>query len=412
MRLRPLLLALAVLAAAASAAHAADIPLDATQPAAAVAVVERQARAGGPVDAFDHQQVHDLYNALTKDDALSLRLLDALASLNFAPPNPIADEDALWGAYADLLVKTGAPPARVLAALKRMVGVDAVVWAGLEPDKAPARRLDEAWFEPRAAALRALERADHLSAKMTDRLAVVRLRAEPLERLGRPADALALIDAALLRAQVSPRSFSDQDSALMDLRAERAIVLWQLGRFDEAIALDRELVTIARETKDYDGWADSMPVLHLDAAGRAGEALKALDWFVYRQGSSIDDWVAARSACVNQQLDRHKAVRRDLAELRADPDRTRPALTYALLCAGQLDAAAESYKARLADPATAPYAIQALSARGHAKILPPRTALLLDRQAEVAARPDVQAALVKAGGARRSPLVPSDIELW
>jgi tetratricopeptide (TPR) repeat protein len=386
-----------------------DILLELDQPAAAVAQVEREAKVGGRIEAFNHKQLHDLWEALADNEPLRLRLLNGLASLNFGPVDPLDQEDQIWEDHARLLAKTGAPPREVLAALKRLVGVDEQLGAALSPRFAAARRLDEAWFEPRAIVMRAFARADRLAVKETDRLSLVTRRADLLERLGRPADALALIDAALLRAKVSPQTFSDLDGGLVNLRAERAFSLWQLGRFDEAIAEDRAIVKDARPREGYDGWADNMLISHLTADGRAQAALKALDYFLYRPNGNLGDWVVARSACVNGQLGRLTAARRELKELTVD---TTPARTYALLCLDDLDAAAASYKARLADPDAAPWAIQALSARVRPKALGRWDAVMLDRQAEVAARPDVQAALVAAGGARKSPLTPSGGETW
>ena len=406
-------LALAALGAVPALAQiGAEIPLDLDQPEAAVALVERQARAGAGAGAFDHQRLHDLYEGLDENDALRLRLLNALARLDLAAPDALADEDELWSDQARLLAKTGAPSAEVLAALKRMVGAEALLDAGLDPRFAAARALEPAWFEPRAVVMRGLERADRMTGKHANRLGLVRLRADLLERLGRPAEALALADAALLRFQVSPQSFVDAESALSGVRVERAFSLWQLGRFDEAIAEDRVILKAARAEEDYNGWADSQLILHLDAAGEAQAALKALDYFVYRNGEVMADWVAARSACVNLQLGRLKAARRDLAELKAKDDLGRPALTYALLCFDDLDGAAAAYKARLADPDRAGWAIMALSPRARAKGPAPRDLVNLARQAKVAARPDVQAALAAAGGPRPSPLTPSGGEIW
>lgn len=412
MRLRSLLLGVVAAAALTAPAHAqrfADVPLELAQPAAAVAQVEREAHAGGRIAAFDHKQIHDLWEGLADNEPLRLRLLNALATLNFAAIDPLDQEDQFWEDHARLLAKAGAPPREVLAALKRLNGVDEQLGAALSPRFVAARRLDEAWFEPRAVVMRAFARADRLAVKETDRLSLVTRRADLLERLGRPAEALARIDAALLRVQVSPLTFSDQDGGLVNLRAERAFALWQLGRFDEAIAEDRAVVEAARPREGYDGWADNMLVSHLAADGRAQAALKALDYFLYRPAGHLGDWVVARSACVNVQLSRLTAARRDLKDLETD---TAPARTYALLCLDDLDAAAASYKTRLADPDAAPWAIQALSARVRPKALGGWDAVMLDRQAEVAARPDVQAALVAAGGARKSPLTPSGGETW
>lgn len=408
-RLLPALIAALTVSAPAAAQRFADTPLELDQPAAAVAQVEREVRAGSPIEAFNHKQIHDLWEALADDEPLRLRLLNALATLNFGPVDPLDQEDQFWEDHARLLAKTGAPPRDVLLALKRLVGVDEQLGAALSPRFAAARRLDESWFEPRAIVMRAFERADRLAVKETDRVTLVTRRADLLERLGRPAEALALVDKALLRAQVSPQTFSDLDGGLLNLRAERAFSLWQLGRFDEAIAEDRAIVKDARPREGYDGWADNMLISHLNADGRGQAALKALDYFLYRPDGNLGDWVTARSACVNAQLGRLTAASRDLKELKAD---TTPARTYALLCLDDLDAAAANYKARLADPDTAPWAIQALSARVRPQGLGRWDAVVLDRQAQVAARRDVQAALVAAGGARRSPLTPSGGETW
>lgn len=403
------LVAALTLGAPAFAQRFGDILLELDQPASAVAQVEREARAGHPIEVFNHKQIHDLWEALASDDVLRLRLLNALATLNFGPIDPLDQEDQVWEDHARLLAETGAPPRDVLFALKRLNGVDEQLGAALSPRFAAARRLDEAWFEPRAIVMRAFERADRLAVKETDRLSLVTRRADLLERLGRPAEALALVDKALLRAKVSPQTFIDQDGGLLNLRAERAFSLWQLGRFDEAIAEDRAIVKDARPREGYDGWADNMLISHLNADGRGQAALKALDYFLYRPNGNLGDWVVARSTCVNAQLGRLTAAHRDLKELKAD---TTPARTYALLCLDDLDAAAASYKARLADPDTAPWAIQALSARVRPQAVGRWDAVVLDRQAQVAARPDVQAALVAAGGARKSPLTPSGGETW
>jgi tetratricopeptide (TPR) repeat protein len=385
--------------------------LDLSDPPAAVASLERAVETSDGIGVFAHQDIHTLHDGL-KDRALRLRLLKALAAGGFESSDPFLAEDELWESLLLMQVADGAPTAQVLATLKRIRGVEMLLLVRLDPRLAAARRLDEAWFEPDTVVMRALAQADRLFQKHPDRLAGVRLRADLLERLGRPAEALRLTDNAIARAAVSPTSFMDIDSALTGVRVERALSLWQLGRFDEAIVEDRRIVELASAEKDYKGWAHLQLVRHLAAVRRGAEALDALDYFKYRDDAETFDMATAYSVCVNAQLGRLFVASSDRTDLESRDDSANPALTYALLCANDIDAAAESYKARLAEVGMRAWTISALSARKPPLALAPGEAMLLDRQAAVAARPDVQEALVKVGGARATWLVPSGPEIY
>ena len=83
-----------------------------------------------------------------------------------------------------------------------------------------------------------------------------------------------------------------------------------------------------------------------------------------------------------------------LAAHEADDVATR---TQALLCANNLDGAAELYIRRLAQSKDRAEALMALSTFLPPKVNPPWAAEVLRRQVLVAKRPDVQAAIARAG---------------
>lgn len=413
MTLRVTFLALAITLALVTAASAETAPtaIDLARPESAVAAVESAVRATGKLDAFDHGDLHKLA-VVVEEGALRLQLLRALAAGGLTSPDPFVREDWAWSELALREAERGAAPGRVLAILKRLRSTSALLMVRLDPRLAEARRLDDAWFDPKTVATRELAELEQLSLAHPRRLEGLRQRAELLRRLGRPAAALRLVDDAIARAVNAPAAFEDI-AILPRVRAERAHALWQLGEFDRALDEDGTVVLAAERAKDYDGWADLVLVRHLSDDVRLVEALRAIDYFKYPGEPDMADWVAAQAACVNFRLHRTTALRLDFEEMWSrDGPSSLPAQTYALLCLGELDEAAKLYKIRLSRPNEAPWAIHALSARARPAALSPSDDALLQRQAAIAARPDIQAALVKVGGARATWLAPIHGEVW
>jgi len=409
-----LALALTGLLATAPAALAepAKLTLDLDAPAKAVAQVEKQARKPGGLSAFAASDLRDLVYAAADDKAgLQLRLLNLLARENFTPADPFETYDGLWYEQALRLAETG-DQAGVLAALGRMRAINELFYARLDPPFATARAADPAVFDIKAAAERRLAQVEKLAAAHPDRLVAVQIRADALEQLGRADQALALVDEALAKVEAHPGDYVDKADTLTSLHVERAVSLWLVGRVDDAIAERRRTIPLARSQDDYNGWADLALVGDLVLAGKPAEALVALDYFNAEVGvASIDNLTAARAICANAQLGRLGAARQELKLLAGKDDAANASLSFAYLCLDDLDKAASTYIARLENADRAPKAIEALSPRVAIKVArPAMEAELLRRQAAVAARPDVAAALAKRGGPQPSPLTPASGE--
>lgn len=334
---------------------------------------------------------------------LKTRLTAALGSGAYAPQEPFATADPWRRDYAfDRLAAGDREGARkALAAITTPLLLLQTGLDGRTAELAPDPTGLAAAVERRLAADRAA--ADARPRLLRGTVAV----ADDLRRLGRPAEALALIDTAAATLAATPTAFDDRADQAAWLHDRRAFALWELGRFDEAV----EAMRAAAGLPEQGGTGNVSQTVNLAAmlvsVGRTDEALKVLEAFT--PGATAASpyglaWVAAERACAYAAQARPAPLGQQLDFLKAHEADNPAALARALLCANDLDGAAAAYLRRLESPAARADALVALSEFDPPARTTPQERELARRLAAVRARPEVQAAVARAGRTLRVPL--------
>jgi len=268
----------------------------------------------------------------------------------------------------------------------------------LRSDAAFAGRLDV-----RAAAevnlVRAYESAEGDPANLHRFLEV----AQALRTLGRNDEALALLDQHIAHAQSAGSNYRDVAESLNWLLNERAYILYDLNRPDEA----REAFGLSIAARESGNWNVSQVInfaTMLIAEQRSRDALEV----VRTVGSSSpygDMWIAAVRACAAAQLGDAALQATSMAFLREHAEDNISALARANLCVNDLDAAAALYIQRLNDPDKRSSALVALQRYQSSPVEAlPHDIVLRERMERVRARPDVQAAVAEFGRIEDVPL--------
>lgn len=252
----------------------------------------------------------------------------------------------------------------------------------------------------RAAVEHDLAEARAIMAAHPDRLSAVIETAGILRQLGRPQESLALLEAARVRIEGDGEPFSDADDNLNWWWDALGRAHAMLGHVDAAVAAFRTGAALGEN-----GNANVSQVINLahlqNRAGRPRDALATLAPFAEDLGASPHGLAEMRLArgCANALAGNRAAAAADRAWLRENaPDH--PALTSLLLCMNDLDGAAAAVIARLGDPQRRSNALLELSDYAAPPVALPRDRLA-SRFAALKARPDVQAAIARAGGIRR-----------
>ncbi len=337
--------------------------------------------------------------------AASLRVHDVLAQRRYAAPEGGPD-DALRVEHARLLASAG----RIEQARTRLDTV-------LEPRHLMLVRIDrafdglrgEAGFERRldlvAAAEANVARAEAAIAAAPRKLSRVLDAAQALRMLWRNDEALALLDRHLAAAQGADaaRSYDDVADNLNWLLNERAYILYDLNRPDEA----RAAFGLSIAVGEHGGWSVSQVINFasmLEAEGRGADALEVLRT-VGRASPYGDMWVAAVRVCAAEQQGDAALVGEAMRFLRAHVDDNVSAAARAYLCVNDLDAAAALYVRRRQDLEMRGDALLALQTHREAPSgALPRLAVLRQRLDQVRSRADVRAAVEAVGRIEESPL--------
>jgi hypothetical protein len=343
--------------------------------------------------------------SIDSSGAAELRIHETLAAANYAPPEGYPD-DSLRVSHARLLLARGeverarARVATVLEPREVMTMRVSRTFDPLRGDPEFERRLDVL-----AAAQAHAERA-RLSAQRSPRsLSLVNEYAQALHVLGRLEEALAELDRVIPLAQAddADERFDDVADALNWLLNEKAYLLYDLGRADDA----RSAFGLSIAAGESGEWSVSQVINFasmLEAEGRPADALQVLHT-VGRASPYGDMWVAAVRACAAEQLGDETLRRESLAFLRTHEADNVAARTRALLCVNDLDAAAEIYVRRLGNAEEREAALLALQIyRLEAETLP-RKRVLAERQARVRERPEVRAAIDAVGRIEETPLI-------
>jgi hypothetical protein len=329
-------------------------------------------------------------------EAVNFRLADAVFKGAWTPKDPFIDLSDIRRAYVLGLLSRGrqADAEREAARI-----TDGGALMSIRADKRfdALKGSGSQRFSIKAAARARLDAVDALLKTHPQFLAGPNAKAEILIALNRADEALAVIDAALAKTATGADAFEDQAEKLAWAHNTRQIALNRLGRRDEAL----DALAAGARVPD-NGRPNVSQTLNLAVAQvQAGQAKAALTTVAsvrldlmspYGRAVMLKAKTCAAAALGDAPL--AQAARRELEAL---GDASRGASLDALLCTGDLDAAAKLMIARLADPANREPVLLEL------QITPPArypTAYGTTREARVEQlrqRPDVLAALEPVG---------------
>ncbi|HEX6374101.1 MAG TPA: hypothetical protein VFZ91_00100 [Allosphingosinicella sp.] len=367
---------------------------------AAVATIEAMTQGRGaalnsaPIQLYSRLERELREKGLT---ALRRRLLKVLASDVYAPEAYYGPTDYYAYLYAGLLADEG-ETAAARAMLARLETPTSLSSAMLDPR---LRGLLAGEPDIRAAAERALAGHREAMARHPDRLEPLTLAAADLRQLGRPAEAVQLLETATARIADSI-GFADLD--------EQLNWWWDaLGRSHAALGHYEPMVDSFRKgaAAGEGGEPNVSQVINLASTqvsfGRGDEALKTLAVFEDpKRALSPYGAMEMRYArgCAHAVAGRPETAAADLAFARAHEKDHPEALADLLLCLGDMDGAAAAFIRRLDDPERRIAALLQLSDYDPPPV-PLPTDPVASRLPALKQRPDVRAAIERAGGIRR-----------
>lgn len=381
------------------------------QYAAAVTTLDAiQKQAPAVIGNLDKDWIWSLFRKLKADEKLATSrslFLAVVSRPGFAPEAEELNFEWLQLEYArDLAAagdKTGA--ARVIGKLRK---ADALYDASLDFDPA-IRSAVGANFDLRAAYEREIEMLYQMSALRPGLLNLVLETARAQRMIGQPEAALATLEAARPYGILS-KQFSD--------RAERLNWWWdgmgrtytQLGRYDDAVAAFTSAIEGGESGMPNVSQTINLGYVH-NYFGHPEATLTLLAPFENNANAAspygMMEFHLARG-CAAQAAGKPDITARDLAFAKAHDTDHPEALSDLLMCMGDLDSAAASVVARLDDPKRRLNALKQLSDYAPQPASAPVSPLDASLQ-KLRERPDVKAAILRAGGARRFNVQAPDL---
>jgi hypothetical protein len=330
-----------------------------------------------------------------KDKTLVTRYRAALDRADYRPDEPFDDASGLWLDFAADRADAG-DMASATRALRRIDRFYTLTRAVVDRRFSAIVDADPQHFDVRAVAERQLA-ADRAASAANPHLIDGPITvARDLRALGRAEEALTLLGAA--EPMLHSADTTDLKEHANWYWDERARTLRDLGRRDEAA---QELLVGAASGEN--GAANVSQTLNLGDlyvwAGKPDAALAAVEPIKGEQMVSPYGFAfrAQIRACAYAQLGRKAEMASELAYIRAHESDNWTAATDAPLCAGDLNASAAAFVRELADPEYSREALVELSefdAPAHPTAL---EQAFSRRLRAVAARPDVKAAVARAG---------------
>ncbi len=350
-----------------------------------------------PAEYADETIFHWLEEArhLPDGEAKAFALADALLA-HWKPTNPFED---LSGPRADyvlgLLDRDRLADAEAAA---RLITKDEIL-IGMRADKrfdriSPAAP-DRLW--PKAGTLARLKAVDALLPANGDRISGPTAKAEALADLGRYAEALTVIDAALTHADRDPDAFVDLETRLAWAYDIRNQILSRLGRQEEALeALEAGARTPERGKPNVN---QTLNLGHAQmAGGRSKAALATVASVRLDRMSPYGRAVALKiKVCAASDLGDTQTAKTALKALRDLGDQAKGNTLDALLCVEDLDAAAAIFIERLKSPDQRRTTLVMLQDLPALPNLTAHDAAQRARLATVRERPDVTAAVQAVG---------------
>jgi len=381
------------------------IEVDEKKHEAAVSTIEAMVQGrGAALNSAPMEWMWRLDSDLEKEGKtdLRLRLLSVLGGDSYAPEEYYGPAGGFQYDYAVMLAEAGKTD-EARAVVARLETPSSLASASLD---SRLRAFLSGDPDIRAAAERSLARHKDAIARHPDRLEPLLLAARDLRQLGRPAEALKLLEPAAGRID-DPESFTDRAKRLNWWWNDVGYLHLQLGHYDQAVAAFRKGAEIVES-----GSPNVSQVINLaqiqNSYGRGEEALKILAVFEAPERSlSPYGHMALRynRGCANAVAKRPADAAADLAYIRAHPKDAPGMLGSLLLCLGDMDGAAAEFIRRLDSADTRTAALIELSDYDD-----PPVAVPLDpaeaRIPALKARPDVKAAIARAGGIRRFRVQP------
>jgi tetratricopeptide (TPR) repeat protein len=366
-----------------------------------VATVETMAKAApDALNALDMRRFHYLLRDIKDKDetALRRRLLKVLANPEYAPEAPGQSADAFVSSYATMLAEDGDKAGA--AALVARIGVPGLlIKASLDPR---LRGLMPADFDARAAVERDIARLRTSAAAHPDYLQPAIELAGDYLLLDEGEKALVVLRDVRPDRADAPK-YADQDRQANWWWNAMAEAYKVSNRYDEALAAYRGGVTLGEN-----GSLNVSQTINLAETqvgfGHYADALQTLEPLMAAKTSTASLYgriqMLTNHGCASFMSGKKEAASTDLAFVRANHAVSPRSLVTLLLCMGDADGAAASQIKRLDNAEERPPALQELSDYAPTPPFVHKTYWQVGIEA-MKSRPDIQAAIVRAGGIRR-----------
>lgn len=368
--------------------------------AEAVATVERMAKAApGALNEVSARVFYDLLRDLKDkgEPALRRRLLKVLADPGYAPVSPAETADPFLSFYATTLAEDG-NGSGAAALLARITSPGLLIKASLD---SRLRSFVPADFDAHAAVERDIARLRDVAAAHPDYLKPAIYLAEDYLLLGEGEKALLVLQ-DVRPDRADGLKYADQDSQTNWWWNAEAEAYKALNRYDEARAAYRggvalgengmpnvsQTINLAETQIGFSHFADALQTLEPLIAAKTSASLYGRIQMLTAHG------------CASFMVGKKDAANADLDFVRANRAVAPRALVTLLLCMGDTDGAVASQIQRLDSTEERAPALQELSDYAPTPPYVHKTYWQVGIEA-MKSRPDIQAAIARAGGIRR-----------
>ena len=376
------------------------LELDGNRFAPALTTIEAMTQGrGAALNSMPVRWMYQLSNKLKDEhqDDLRRRLLKIVTDPSYAPTEVFGTVDGFRQSYAEILYSSGDKDGAA-ALIRQIDDPTDLNELSFDPRFRPMLASD---FDMRASVEHSLADARTVMARHPELVEPIVQVAMRLRQLGRPQEALAVLEparATMLR-QAGFADAEDKANWWWDGLARSHAAL---GHYDEMLAAMRS----GAEMKEA-GEVNVSQVINLAEAqvhfGKPEDALKTLAVFdEEKRAVSPYGEMEMRFArgCANALAGKKDALAADLGYALAHDADHREALSDLLLCIGDLDSAAAAFIRRLEDPERRMAALIQLSDYDAPPVLVPDDPVAVNLE-KLKARPDMKAAIARAGGTRR-----------
>lgn len=380
---------------------AIDVDLKDTSDALHALEVTAERSGWTAVETYNDLALFRFRRLLEPDAGAGRRLLRLLDRVGWKPSGLIASPSALWKDLAQFDLEDG-KAADATRVAKRITAPAVLFSMRLDRRFDPLVKADPNAFDVEKAAVATLERHRAQYADHPDQGEIAYEIIEDLRLLNRPEEALIFADQTLAKADVKDERGQDYHHWIED---RRAMVLADLGRFDEALAIEQKAASSAEHGAPNVSQRINLAGL-LSMAGKSEDALQMLAPFGNGLTASPygDMWVATERLCAANALGRDAVAKMALAFTAVHAADNKGARLKAQLCANDLAGARQTVVGWLENPADRQYALLQLCRFAPGAPPPPFQAELIRRFETVRTDPAVIAAVERVGRTETSRL--------